>query len=44
MKEKALFVASVAAAFAAIYAFQKHVYEIPVVGAYLPGGKTTAAA
>lgn len=38
MKEKIEFVAMVAVAFAGIYAFQKHVYKIPVVGAYLPGG------
>jgi uncharacterized membrane protein len=38
MKEKLEFVAMVAVAFAAIAAFQKHVYKVPVVGAYLPGG------
>ena len=38
MKEKLMFVAEVAVAFAAIYAFQKHVYKVPVIGPYLPGG------
>jgi hypothetical protein len=38
VKEKAMFVASVAVAIMAIAAFQKHVYKVPVVGAYLPGG------
>lgn len=37
MKEKLMFAAEVAVVFAAIYAFQKHVMPIPVVGAYLPG-------
>lgn len=27
---------------AAVAAFQKHVYQIPVLGAYLPGGATAA--
>lgn len=39
MKEKLMFAAEVAVVFAAIYAFQKHVYKVPVVGAYLPGGQ-----
>lgn len=34
-----MFVAEVAIVFAAIYAFQKHVYKVPVVGMYLPGGQ-----
>lgn len=38
MKEKLEFVAMVAVAYAAMYAFQKHVYKVPVIGAYLPGG------
>lgn len=38
MKEKLEFVAMVAVAYAAIYAFQKQVYKIPVVGEFLPGG------
>jgi len=39
MKEYAMLVAKVAAAYAVIYAFQKHVYKVPVVGDYLPGGQ-----
>jgi len=39
VKEKALFVASVALSFAVIAAFQMHVYKLPVVGKYLPGGQ-----
>lgn len=39
MKEKLMFAVEVAVVFAAIYAFQKHVTKIPVVGAYLPGGQ-----
>lgn len=39
MKDKLMFAAEVAVVFAAIYAFQKHVYKVPVVGAYLPGGQ-----
>lgn len=34
-----MFVAEVAVAFALIYAFQKHVYKVPVIGPYLPGGQ-----
>lgn len=39
MKDKLMFAAEVAVVIAAIYAFQKHVYKLPVVGAYLPGGQ-----
>lgn len=38
MKDKLIFAAEVLAVFAIAYAFQKHVYKLPVVGAYLPGG------
>lgn len=43
MKEKLIFAAEVAIVFAAIYAFQTKVAAIPVVGAYLPGGKAVVA-
>lgn len=43
MKEKAMFAAEVALVFVAIYAFQKHVMAIPVIGAYLPGPTVAAA-
>lgn len=26
---------------AAVHAFQKHVYKVPVIGPYLPGGTAT---
>jgi hypothetical protein len=39
LKQKAIFVAEVAVAFAVVYAFQKKVMVIPVVGMYLPGGQ-----
>lgn len=39
LKGKAMFVAQVAVAFAVVYAFQKKVMPIPVIGAYLPGGQ-----
>lgn len=39
VKEKLMFAAEVAVVFAAIYAFQKHIYKVPVVGEYLPGGQ-----
>jgi uncharacterized membrane protein len=39
MKEKLMFAAEVAVVFAAIYAFQKKVYKLPVVGEFLPGGQ-----
>ena len=42
MKDKLIFVAEVAAAFAVIYAIQKHVMQVPVIGAYLPGGSQPA--
>lgn len=38
MKEKAMFVLSVAAAVAVIAYVQKNHYQVPVVGKYLPGG------
>lgn len=38
-----MFALEVAVVFAAIYAVQKHVMKVPVVGAYLPGGEATAA-
>ena len=38
MNEKLMFLAEVAVAIAVIAAFQKHVYKLPVVGEYLPGG------
>lgn len=38
MKSKAMFAAEVLIVIAAVYAFQKHVAKVPVVGAYLPGG------
>lgn len=39
LKSKAIFVAEVAVAFAIVYAFQKKVMVVPVIGAYLPGGQ-----
>lgn len=44
MTEKLKFAAEVAVVFVAIYAFQKHVMAIPVVGAYLPGPAMPAVA
>lgn len=38
MKDRLIFLAEVAVAVAVLAAFQKHVYAIPVVGKYLPGG------
>ena len=38
LKSKGMFVLEVAVAIAMIYAFQKHVYKVPVIGEYLPGG------
>lgn len=38
MKAKLVFAAEVLVVFAAIYAVQKHVFKVPVVGGYLPGG------
>ena len=43
MKDKLIFLAEVAAAFAVIYALQKHVMQVPVVGEYLPGGRPATA-
>lgn len=39
MKGRLMFVAEVAVAFAIVYAIQKKVYKLPVVGDYLPGGQ-----
>lgn len=39
IKSKLIFVAEVAVAFAIVYAFQKKVYKVPVVGDFLPGGQ-----
>jgi uncharacterized membrane protein len=39
VKAKLIFLAEVAVAVAVIAAFQKHVYKLPVVGGYLPGGQ-----
>lgn len=39
LKGKAMFVAEVAVALAVIALFQQKVMAIPVIGAYLPGGK-----
>lgn len=39
MKDRLMFLAEVAVAVAVIAAFQKHVYKLPVVGPYLPGGQ-----
>lgn len=43
MKQKLVFAAEVLVVFAAVYALQKHVYQIPVVGQYLPGGVAPTA-
>ena len=43
MKSKLVFAAEVLVVFAAIYALQKHVYQVPVIGQYLPGGTAPAA-
>ena len=40
LKEHAKFVASVAVAFAVVYAFQTKVMPIPVIGPFLPGGQS----
>ena len=37
MKTRLIFAAEVLVVFAAVYAFQKHVYKVPTVGAYLLG-------
>lgn len=37
LKDKAMFVAEVAIAIAAIYMVQQKIIKIPVIGAYLPG-------
>lgn len=39
IKQSAMLLVKVGVAFAAICAFQKHVYKVPVIGAYLPGGQ-----
>lgn len=38
MKDKLMFAAEVLAVFAVVYAFQKKVYKVPVIGDFLPGG------
>jgi hypothetical protein len=38
MKEKLMFAVEVLVVFAAVYALQKHVMQVPVIGEYLPGG------
>jgi len=38
VQAKLIFAAEVLAVFAVAYAIQKHVFKVPVVGAYLPGG------
>lgn len=38
MKHKAIFFAEVLVVFAIAAAIQKHVFKLPVVGDYLPGG------
>ncbi len=43
MKEKLSFALEVLAVFAVVYAVQKHVMQIPFIGAYLPGGNNPAA-
>ncbi|HEV6967422.1 hypothetical protein [Roseateles sp.] len=44
MKEKLMFAAEVLIVFAVTKAFQMHVFKLPVVGDYLPGGSTKATA
>ncbi len=39
MKDKLMFAVEVAVVFAVIFAVQRHVGKIPVVGPYLPGGQ-----
>lgn len=39
MKSKLIFAAEVLAVIAAAYLFQTKVMQVPVIGAYLPGGK-----
>lgn len=39
IKGKAMFVLEVSLAFALVYAFQKNIKVIPVIGEYLPGGQ-----
>lgn len=36
MKDKLIFAVEVLAVFAIMAAIQKHVYEVPVIGEYLP--------
>jgi len=38
VKEKLMFAAEVLIVFAVAYAVQKHVFKVPVIGEYLPGG------
>ena len=42
LKDKALFVAEVAVAIAAIALFQTKVMQLPVVGKFLPGAKASS--
>jgi hypothetical protein len=39
MKDKLIFAAEVLAVFAIVYAVQKKVMKVPVIGDYLPGGQ-----
>lgn len=39
MKSRVMFIVEVALAFAVVYALQKKVYALPVIGEYLPGGQ-----
>ena len=39
MKQKAMFAVSVIAVVAIVAAFQQHVYKVPAIGKYLPGGQ-----
>lgn len=39
MKEWGKLIAKVSLAFAVVYAFQKKVYKLPVIGDFLPGGQ-----
>jgi hypothetical protein len=39
MKDKLVFAAEVLVVFAVVYAIQKKVMKVPVIGDYLPGGQ-----
>ena len=43
VKEKLMFAAEVCIVFAVVYFVQQNVMQIPLVGAYLPGGKPASA-